>query len=237
MYENYVFDLYGTLIDIHTDEYSKNFYKQFAKWLRRNGYAFTWREFKTTFQRIEREYRSAESDFEKPEIDILKVFADTFLTRGYILNKDELEKIAQSFRWISLIYFKLFPDTLECLEGLKKAGKKIYLLSNAQRSFTYKELELAGLITYFDGILISSDESCMKPDPMFFDILCKRYNLDKAKSIMIGNELKSDMAGAQKYGMDSFYIKRNFKSEDISGCTYVSKNGSLLQVLNETGVK
>lgn len=25
MYQNYIFDLYGTLIDIHTDEYSKNF--------------------------------------------------------------------------------------------------------------------------------------------------------------------------------------------------------------------
>lgn len=25
MYENYIFDLYGTLIDIHTDESSKNF--------------------------------------------------------------------------------------------------------------------------------------------------------------------------------------------------------------------
>lgn len=26
MYQNYIFDLYGTLIDIHTDEYSKNFF-------------------------------------------------------------------------------------------------------------------------------------------------------------------------------------------------------------------
>lgn len=27
MYQNYIFDLYGTLIDIHTDETSKNFLK------------------------------------------------------------------------------------------------------------------------------------------------------------------------------------------------------------------
>ena len=25
MYQNYIFDLYGTLVDIHTDEVSKNF--------------------------------------------------------------------------------------------------------------------------------------------------------------------------------------------------------------------
>lgn len=236
MYDNYIFDLYGTIIDVHTDEYSKNFYKQFAKWLRRNGYYFSWREFKTTFQRIEKEYRNEKSKYERPEIDILDVFADTFLTRGYLLEREELETIAQSFRWISLYYFKLFPDTIECFEGLKKAGKKIYLLSNAQRSFTYKEIELAGLLPYFDGILISSDEGCMKPDTAFWDILCKRYNLDKAKSIMIGNELKSDILGSKKYGMDNFYIKRNFKTEDLSDCTFVSKNGSLMEVLKKTGV-
>ena len=29
MYQNYIFDLYGTLIDIHTDETSKNFFKKY----------------------------------------------------------------------------------------------------------------------------------------------------------------------------------------------------------------
>lgn len=40
MYENYIFDLYGTLIDIHTDESSKNFFKKYAKWLRNQGFYF-----------------------------------------------------------------------------------------------------------------------------------------------------------------------------------------------------
>ncbi len=45
MYQNYIFDLYGTLIDIRTDEYSKNFFKKYAKWLRKQGFHFEWKLF------------------------------------------------------------------------------------------------------------------------------------------------------------------------------------------------
>ena len=44
-------------------------------------------------------------------------------------------------------------------------------------------------------ITISSDEGCMKPDPEFYNKCCERYHLDKAQSVMIGNELNSDMMG------------------------------------------
>ena len=236
-YQNYIFDLYGTLIDIHTDEYSKNFFKAYTKWLRKQGFYFSWREFWMTYTRIEKRYRSEPSVHSKPEIDITRVFADVFWTKGYLLDEEQIAVLAQSFRWISLYYLKLFSDTLPCLEGLKKAGKKVYLLSNAQRAFTWKELELTGILPFFDGVLISSDEGCMKPDPDFYQILCDRYQLDKSECVMIGNELRSDVMGANAAGIDSFYIKRYAKSEDTSMCTYVSKDGSLMEVLLQTGVK
>ena len=128
------------------------------------------------------------------------------------MDEEQIAVLAQSFRWISLYYLKLFSDTLPCLEGLKKAGKKVYLLSNAQRAFTWKELELTGILPFFDGVLISSDEGCMKPDPDFYQILCDRYQLDKSECVMIGNELRSDVMGANAAGIDSFYIKRYAKS-------------------------
>lgn len=78
----------------------------------------------------------------------------------------------------------------------------------------------------------------MKPDPEFYDICCERYQLDKAQSVMIGNELKSDMAGAKAVGMDGFYINRYpvFHEEKDPAYRYVSVNGSLLEVLTQTGV-
>lgn len=241
MYQNYIFDLYGTLIDIHTDEYSKNFYKKYAKWLRKQGYFFEWKAFYRAYTMTERRYREnvmKESGYVKPEIRIDEVFREVFEAKGYQISDEEIVRLCENFRSISLIYMSLFPDTLACLEGLKKAGKKIFLLSNAQRSFTWMELEQTGLVPYFDGILISSDEGCMKPDPKFYNICCERYGLDKSQSVMIGNELKSDMAGAKAAGIDGFYINRTpvFHKEETPAYRYVSENGSLLEVLTQTGV-
>ncbi|MDE7416848.1 MAG: HAD family hydrolase [Lachnospiraceae bacterium] len=241
MYQNYIFDLYGTLIDIHTDEYSKNFYKKYAKWLRKQGYFFEWKLFYRLYTSLEKQYRDnamQEGRQIKPEICVDDVFRDVFEIKGYKVSDEEILHLCENFRRISLIYMCLFPDTITCLDGLKKAGKKIYLLSNAQRSFTWTELEQTGLVPYFDGILISSDEGCMKPDPEFYNICCERYGLDKSQSVMIGNELKSDMAGAKAAGIDGFYINRApvFHKDAAPVYRYVSENGSLMEVLTQTGI-
>jgi len=239
MYRNYIFDLYGTLLDIHTDEYSKNFYKKYVKWLRRQGYYFDWKRFARELRETERRYRSQPKGHHKPEIQIEDVFYEVFLKKGYDLTREEITRLCENYRRISMIHLSLYPDTLACLDGLKKAGRCIYLLSNAQRSFTWQELEVSGILPYFDGVLISSDEACMKPDPDFYDILCERYQLDKKESVMIGNELRSDMAGAAAAGIDSFYINRAacFHAPKQPNYRYVSKDGSLLAVLSQTGVK
>lgn len=61
------------------------------------------------------------------------------------------------FRAISIEELKLFPGVPEMLQRLKDAGKKVFLLSNAQALFTAPEISLLGLTKYFDGILLSSD--------------------------------------------------------------------------------
>lgn len=241
MYQNYIFDLYGTLIDIHTDESSKNFFKKYGKWLRKQGFYFEWKLFCRLYTSTERAYREKAAQngrYTKPEIRIEEVFQEVFAANGYEISDEQTTCLCESFRRISLIRLCLFPDTITCLECLKKAGKKIYLLSNAQRSFTWQELELTGLIPYFDGILISSDEGCMKPDPEFYHICCERYQLDKTQSVMIGNELKSDMAGAKAAGIDGFYINRFpvFHEEKNPIYRYVSPGGSLMEVLTQTGI-
>jgi putative hydrolase of the HAD superfamily len=78
----------------------------------------------------------------------------------------------------------------------------------------------------------------MKPTPEFYNICCERYGLDKSECIMVGNELKSDMAGAVASGIDGFYINRYpvFHEEKEPLYKYVSINGSLMEVLTQTGV-
>ena len=116
---------------------------------------------------------------------------------------------AEAFRCFSTKYIKLYDGVIDLLDTLKEKGKKIYLLSNAQRSFTENELNMLGLTPYFDGICISSDEECSKPDKCYFDILFERYGLKKNESVMIGNDYLSDIGGAADYGIDSLYIHQS----------------------------
>ena len=67
----------------------------------------------------------------------------------------------------------LYDGVIELLEGLKQAGKKIYLLSNAQESFTIPEMEELGILPYFDGIMISSEEKVCKPQRQLRTVLLR----------------------------------------------------------------
>ena len=108
---------------------------------------------------------------------------------------------------------RLYDGVIELLEGLKRAGKKIYLLSNAQESFTIPEMEDLGILSYFDGIMISSEERVCKPQRQFFEKLLAKYELDKTECLMVGNDKNSDMMGAKGVGIDGVYIHQEISPE------------------------
>lgn len=98
---------------------------------------------------------------------MIPVFAAICRDKRPDYTDEEVYKAAEQFRIISTEFVKLYPNTLKVLKELREAGKKIYLLSNAQRAFTWQELESTGLVPCFDDIFISSDEGCKKPDKDF----------------------------------------------------------------------
>ena len=117
-----------------------------------------------------------------------------------------------------------FPSVL-CTLYLKEAGKNIYLLSNAQRIFTEYEMHVLDIAKYFDEILISSDYQIRKPDKRFFDILVEKYSLDASKTLFIGNDSRTDIAGAKTVGFDTFYVKSNISPQGdmAKGATYIEE--------------
>ena len=74
---------------------------------------------------------------------------------------------AITFRALSRKFLRAYDGAEELLKELRRRGKGIYLLSNAQTDFTRPEIEMLGLTGYFDGIFISSEQGCRKPSPRF----------------------------------------------------------------------
>ena len=192
MYQNYIFDLYGTLVDIHTNEKKAYLWKKMSLFFGMKGAAYEPKELRMAYETKIKEQEAALRmecrGSHVPEIDIADVFRQLFEDQAVSVTEEEIADLAKMFRVISIEELKLFPGVPEMLQRLKDAGKKVFLLSNAQALFTAPEISLLGLTKYFDGILLSSDAGVKKPDPAFYEMLLKQYHLDPAECLMTGND-------------------------------------------------
>ena len=216
MFKNYIFDLYGTLIDIRTDEEDDALWEKMVMVYGYKECHYSVFEMRRHYKELcAREKAKIKAEFPKRtnvDFDLRIVFRELYEIKGYTPSDEEVDLTASFFRCTSTKFIKLYDGVIDFLESLKKKGKKIYLLSNAQRSFTVPELKMMGLYDYFDGIFISSDLCASKPSVDFFDALFKKYKLKKIESIMIGNDFISDISGAYEFGIRSLYIHQEISS-------------------------
>ena len=218
MYTDLIFDLYGTLVDIHTEE-TDEVWEKTALYFGYYGAHYTGDELKTAFEtQIQKRKATAGQSYECfPDIPFHEVMADLFRAKGILTNADDLGiHAAQLFRIASTEYIRLYPHVLESLAKLRKNGHRLWLLSNAQEMFTKYELNHLGLADAFDGIYLSSSFGFRKPDTRFFRALLEETNLDPANCLMIGNDRETDMAGAAAAGLATFYMHTALTPPDQS---------------------
>ncbi len=207
-YQNLIFDLYGTLVDIHTEE-NDLVWEKTALYFGYYGAHYTPASLKAAFQAAmrAREARAGQSYECFPDIPFESVMAELFRAQGVTENADALGvNAAQLFRIASTEYVRLYPHVLEALAALRARGCKLWLLSNAQQVFTAYELRHLGLGEQLDGIYLSSDYGCRKPDIRFYEALLRDHALDPDTCLMIGNDRETDIAGAKKAGLATLYM-------------------------------
>ena len=230
MYQNYIFDLYGTLVDIRTNEQKPYLWKKMSEIYSAYGAVYTAKELRSSYKELIAKYEKELP--EHGEIDLNQVFADLFTCKGVACNRELSKQIAITFRSISRQKLGVYECVKETLEELKKRGKKVYLLSNAQSDFTRPEIEMLGLTSYFDGIFISSEIGYKKPSSDFFRRLLDMFGLDAKDCLMVGNDESADIAGAHLMEMDSLYIHTEIspKEDTSSTATYVVMDGNWKKV-------
>lgn len=225
-YETYIFDLYGTLVDIHTEEETEAVWEKLALFYGYYDALYEPKELQQAFRSLiagrEAEMRkemqspqSREADTHEafPEVEIEEIFLELFQRKGVEADLTLAVHAGQFFRILTTEYIRLYDGAKELLAALKEAGGKLYLLSNAQRIFTEYELHTLGIASYFDDIFISSSCGVKKPDERFFCMLLDKHHIDVSKAIMIGNDMNSDICGAKQVGLSSFYIHSNISPE------------------------
>lgn len=138
------------------------------------------------------------------------------------------------------VYFEKLCRTGYLLEGadlflreLKKRGK-IFLVTNGTPAAQYGRLAAVGLDGFFDGVYVSDEIGCKKPDPGFFEYLLGKEGLKREDCVVIGDSLSSDIAGADSAGIASIWYNPQGKEAAGAAPTAIAADyGEILRIVDE----
>jgi len=116
----------------------------------------------------------------------------------------------------------LFPDTKEVLQYLGDKGYQLHLITNGFEKTQHSKLKHSGLSKFFKEVITSESSNSLKPQKEIFDFALVKTGAFAAHSIMIGDSLEIDVAGAMNAGMDQVHVNYNETPQDIKP-TYTVK--------------
>lgn len=129
-----------------------------------------------------------------------------------IPERDDTDTLVKEFKQIYrqnlLVETKTFDGTVELLQLLLKAKKKIFLLSNKPEELCVEILKGLNLDHYFQEIIGGDRFPKPKPDTSALAYLQKTYNLDKESMLFIGDS-QVDEDTAKNFALN-FVRLRNY---------------------------
>ncbi len=102
----------------------------------------------------------------------------------------------------SIITQETMPDTARLMEELRKAGYRLYVLSNMSREFI-DFLREQPVYRLFDGEVVSCEEGVIKPEPEIYRLLIERYDLEPEKTLFI-DDRRANIDAAEAEGWSGY---------------------------------
>jgi putative hydrolase of the HAD superfamily len=178
------------------------------------------REFHLTDKLFMREYPGI---FLKPR----KVYMPSYLgimnyRLGLSLDVCELDACWEEIKQNTDPYWLPFEGVREVLQKLQCRSIGMGIISNWD--WTARDvLTAAGLIEYFDPIVISCEVACMKPDARIFEVALKKRGIPARQCLYIGDNYYDDALGSRKVGMPALIVNRfgALGVEEIRDCPVI----------------
>ncbi|KAJ3488090.1 hypothetical protein NLI96_g3084 [Meripilus lineatus] len=126
--------------------------------------------------------------------------------------------------------YKLFDDTLPCLQELKRLNIRTGLVSNTDSRMKLV-LEDLGILPLLDPILLSETEGVEKPSREIYFRACSKAQVSPDEVVHVGDELVADYKGATEAGLTALLVRRpapegdeerKDPDEDLNGVEVVS---------------
>jgi HAD superfamily hydrolase (TIGR01662 family) len=110
--------------------------------------------------------------------------------------------------WSACQHFELYEDVAEVLQTIHSAGISIGLISNTQRCLASFQTHFA-LEGLFTVAVSSAAHGYMKPHPSIFESALRQAGAAADRSVMVGDSLAHDIAGARRLGMRAVLLSRS----------------------------
>ena len=212
--EHVFFDLDRTLWDFETNSYEELTNLYHAHSLHQLGISLS-KEFKKVYKKIN------ENCWEKYRLNQLskkELRSERFLlTLEYfgIVNQKLAEKIGDDYVSNSPYRTKLIPFTNELLNALNNRFK-LHIITNGFEEVQHIKLRESGLTHFFDHIITSEMAGAKKPNPKIFEYALNKTNAVIENSVMIGDDINTDISGALNVNMKAIYYNPNQKKHNLS---------------------
>lgn len=190
-----LFDIYGTLIDIRTNEHKDEVFDTISRFLAYRRVFVRRKELKELYF-AELNQQLARSRERYPEVDVNLAFGRVLRGHGRTSDRYLALITTQLYRSLTRERFSLFDDTFRTLTEFRKRYR-LGIVTDAQRVFCKPELRALRIEEFFDTIVISSDYGFRKPDPRLFHIALAAMNARAAEAAYIGNCFETDLHGAK----------------------------------------
>jgi putative hydrolase of the HAD superfamily len=105
----------------------------------------------------------------------------------------------------------LLPHTQEVLMYLKEKNYRLHILTNGFPDTQTVKLKSGGILHFFENVITSDLAGSRKPDRRMFDMALQTANALPTQSLMTGDTLETDIAGAINAGWDTVFFNPGHK--------------------------
>lgn len=154
-----------------------------------------------------------ENKLTKQELRSLR-FLETLDYFG-IANDELAENIGLDYIANSPNRTALIEGSLELLDYLN-TKYELHIITNGFEEVQHKKLLNSQINSYFNEIITSEAAGFKKPKTEIFDYALKKAGAQRAESVMIGDDLNTDIQGAVDFKMEAIYFNPNGKKHDFN---------------------
>lgn len=223
MVKGIIFDINGTLSDIHTNEWHDDVYRVISNLLSYQGISLDPNVIKYFYFQIIKEQRAICGE-RHPEFDAVAIFREmitqhsTDFTRALPTEKiEQLPRLlAETHRAASRFQLQLYPGVEDTIRQLH-TKYHLAIITDGQAVYAVPELNAVGLSGFFDPIIISGDFGYRKPDERLFTAALAAMKMEPSEVMYVGNDMYRDVYGAQRLGMKAVFFKSNQGAQEKEG--------------------